>query len=205
MTSRGKSRPGADGVLPEGALEDLVASFWDATFENSFVNYYGDESHHVAIYKVMNERAIAEPLERPETSPIVLNAWDLTAEQRSEIADLLERVLEWRSQLLARHSFEGFVGSCSRPITLWTGTVSLLGQGGLMDLQLGATVRFNGRVYQIRGFTTPMGVGFARVTLEDSETLEVIEVAAEQLVSEDPVPGPDGVTGSKHASDRTHG
>ncbi len=73
-----------------------------------------------------------------------------------------------------------------------------------MDLRLGAPVRFNGRVYRIRGFTR-MGVGFARVTLEDIETLEVIEVAAEELVSEDPVPGPDGVTGSKHASDRTQG
>lgn len=49
-----------------------------------------------------------------------------------------------------------------------------------MELRLNAPVRFNGRVYRIRGFT-PMGAGLARVILEDLETLEVIEIPQEEL------------------------
>jgi len=52
-----------------------------------------------------------------------------------------------------------------------------------MELRLGAPVRFNGRVYRIRGFT-PSGARVPRVMLEDIETLEVIEVTREQLQSE---------------------
>lgn len=58
--------------------------------------------------------------------------------------------------------------------------VPFLRQVTVMDLRLGAPVRFNGRVYRIHGFT-PIGAGLARVMLEDIETLEVIEVAREEL------------------------
>ena len=60
---------------------------------------------------------------------------------------------------------------------------SLLRRGGsTLELRLGAPVRFNGRVYRIRGFT-PSGARVPRVMLEEIETLEVIEVTQEELQS----------------------